>query len=417
MKILIFMEDYFCGGVDTFVINLINNWSNDSDELFLICNSKHTGLKLIQESIKRPCKIITHKILIFTGFFEKTKNKDLVDSVILMLLKITSPILRYLLFIYNIFALKKVLLNFGADRLLIVNNGYPSGDSCRAATITWGLFSKKPLSIHNFHGLVLNAGLHIKLQEFIVDYFVSRFSSCFVAVSKAAAESMRCRKTIYKKNKIRFIFNGYEFLNNNDVFFNYENAKQELGLQSTDLLCLMLGAYHCNKYFNKGHYFLFKAFKKVIDQIPAAHLLVCGYGSNENIERVRRLALSFGIEKNIHLSGFRNNISSLLKHTDVLLISSQTFESFCFAGIEAMAHCVPVVATRVGAIPEIIVNDQGGYCVEKEDVDSFADNIIKLLSDINLRSKQGKLGYQRYKDFFTGARMSQEYVKLIHNGQ
>lgn len=415
MRIVIFMEDYFCGGIDTFIINLINNWPYVSDELILICNRKHSGLKLLQESITRPSKLIKHNMLIFTGLLEHPYKKQVVDYIMDFILKLFSPVLRYILFIYNIFALKKILLRVNPDRILVVNNGYPAGDSCRAATISWGLFSKKPRSIHNFHGIALMPGWHIRLQEYIVDILLSRFSKMFISVSRAAAESLSSRDYIYKNSKVSYIYNGVGISNHNREI-DSRNLKSELGIPNVSQLCLMLGQYYSHKNFNKGHYFLFRAFEKVISQIPAAHLLVCGYGSSEDINRIRQLVLRFNMEKNIHLSGFRSDVSFLLRHTDILLISSQAFESFCLVSIEAMAHYVPVVATKVGAIPEIVINGQGGYCVDKDDVDTYAKYIIKLLKDENLRKEQGQKGFQRYKEFFTAERMAAEYAKLIHNG-
>lgn len=415
MKIEIFMEDYFRGGVDTFVINLINNWPNPSDEFVLICNRKHSGLVLIQESITRPFTLVKHDMKIFTGMFEHPHERRVINRVMDLMLKISSPVIRYIFFIYNIFSLKRILLKHNPDRLLVVNNGYPAGDSCRAATIAWGIFSKKPYSIHNFHGIALKPGWHIMLQERLVDVFISKFSSVFVSVSAACASSMSSRKEIYRRHQIKYIYNGIDFAQYPKAT-NPLDLKSELGIPLESGLCLMLGAYHYNKNFDKGHHFLFQAFKKVVEKVPSAHLLICGHGYSENIERVRRLALSLKLDNNIHLSGFRNDIPFLLKHTDILLIASQVFESFGLVAIEAMAYAVPVVTTNVGAIPEVVINNEGGYCVDRNDIDAYAEHVIKLLNDDGLRKKQGQKGFQRYNRFFTGQCMAKEYAKLIHNG-
>lgn len=414
MKIMFFMESYYCGGVDTFVINLINNWPDDSEKLILICNKNHSGIELIQNKIKRPCEIIKHRIVTFQQFFNKTQKVTMIERIVRFVLKMLSPILRYVFLAYNIFALRKVLLKNNPDQLMIINGGYPGGDSCRAASISWGLFSKKPLSIHNFHGVVVKPGWHIGLQEYLVDLLVSRFTKAFVTVSHAAAELMSLRNFIYKKCPISHIYSGLEILNNRQES-NSVDPKLEIGIPLASRLCLMLGNYNYNKNYNKGHHFLFQAFKKVVNQIPTAHLLICGHGSAKDINKIRRLASRLNVEGNIHLSSFREDILSLLKSSDVLLISAQAFESFGYAAIEAMAHRVPVITTRVGGLPEIVVDGQGGYCIEKDDVDSYADYIIKLLRDDNLAKEQGQEGFQRYRRFFTATRMAEEYTRLIHN--
>ena len=226
MRLLLFMESYYCGGVDTFVINLINNWPGDADELILACNANHAGLENIKTSLKRPCRVIENKMKIFTGFFVKIRKLSVFDRCLFLILKLLAPILRYLFLIYNIFALRRVFGQIGADRLLVINGGYPGGDSCRAATISWGLLREKPLSIHNFHGIVTKPRWHIKIQEYFVDALMSKFTKTFVTVSDAAAKTMSCRKIIYKNNKILTVYSGIE-LNQNETTLD---IKREIGM-------------------------------------------------------------------------------------------------------------------------------------------------------------------------------------------
>lgn len=412
MRILFFLEDYYLGGVDTFVINLINNWPNNNDYLVLICNKQHTGLNFIRESLIRPCEVIKHNILIFNSFFELKDNK-IINKFSIFLLKLSVPILRYIFLFYNVLALKKVLLNKKADRLMVINGGYPGGDSCRAASICWGLFSKKPLSIHNFHGIVSKTRWHVRYIDNIVDAYVSKYSRSFVTVSKAAAETMKNRSVITKNNNINIIYNGITFSLNRNMQ-SKANIKQEIGIPETSKLCLMLGGYHQHRNFDKGHEFLFKSFTKIVSQCPDVHLLICGYGSPEDMERVRSILNKYKLNSCIHLSGFRYDIPNILSQTDVVVIASQAFESFCLSSIEAMAASVPVVATDVGAISEIIKNGEGGFCVYRNNVELFAKRVAQLLNDDSLRMAQGKKGLQRYQRFFTAERMTNEYAKLIY---
>jgi glycosyltransferase involved in cell wall biosynthesis len=78
-----------------------------------------------------------------------------------------------------------------------------------------------------------------------------------------------------------------------------------------------------------------------------------------------------------------------------------------------MAQGIPVVATDVGALPEVIINNEGGYRVDKNDISAYADCIIRLLKDADLRREQGQRGYRRYREFFTPAQMSRKYSDLI----
>ncbi|MFA7254804.1 MAG: glycosyltransferase family 4 protein [Candidatus Omnitrophota bacterium] len=401
MKIAIFTEIFDCGGVDTFIVNLINHWPHAADSFIVMANSNYPGLQLIEENASRPCEIIRHNTPVFSNFLgnglfsRKTR-------------KLISPVARYLFILYNIFAFRKLLLQKNPDALMIINGGYPGGDSCRAAGISWGIFSGKPYSVHNFHNIVWKPHWSCCLQEHLVDFVLCRFTTCFVTVSRAAANSMSLRPTIEKKNKTIFIHNGLgEKLLQPDPALN---VRDEIGISPTAPLCLMLGTYEPRK----GHRFLFQAFKKVLQEISEAHLLICGFGFPHEIKQVQRCMTDLNLEKNVHLMDFRPDLSHLLSQADILVVASQAYESFGYTSIEAMAHYVPVVATNIGGIPEVVVNDEGGYCVDSRDVDSYARCIINLLKDKNLRLKQGEKGYARYRAHFTAERMSRRYAEIIH---
>jgi radical SAM superfamily enzyme YgiQ (UPF0313 family) len=411
-KVLFFLESYYCGGVDTFTINLINNWPYENDEIILVCNRSHSGLKNIKDRIKRQCLFVENTSLIFTGFFNKIRKLTLFDFFSIFIFKVTSPVLRYVFLFFNIFYLKDLFQKLNPDRMMVINGGYPGGDSCRAASISWGLFFKKPLSIHNYHGVVAKPKIFNFFQEYLVDMFVSRYTSCFITVSKASAELMTRRKYIYNKNEIKFIHNGISMSINKKGEYDHRDNKSA---ENNGPLCLMMGNYNYNKNFNKGHYFLLSAFKKIIDLIPDAKLLICGHGSPKDIDKVRKLVTEFNLSNNVVLSEFRSDINEILGKTDILLISAQVFESFGFASIEAMAHSVPIVSTDVGAIPEIVINGEGGYCVERNNVDLFANQIIKLLKNDNLRKEQGQKGFQRYEKLFKADRMAKEYADIVYN--
>lgn len=401
MRIALFTEIHVCGGVDTFILNLINHWPDKDDSFVIISNSNYPGLRIIEEKLTRHCEVIRHRVLIYSNilsgsFFLKAVRK------------IAAPVLRYLLICYNILAFRNLLLQTKSDALMVINGGYPAGDSCRAAAISWGMFSEKPKSIHNYHSLVQKAPWYSSLQEWAIDWLMCRYTSQFVTVSGAAADSMSLRPLIFRKNITGYIYNGFEVTSNASAHVGC--IRDEIGISSTTPLCLMLGTYGSSK----GHYFLFKAFKKVLEEVPDAHLLICGYGLPHEIKQVSRYVKDLHLRDYIHLMDFRTDISNLLANADVLVVASQKYESFGFTSVEAMAHKVPVVATDVGGIPEVVVNGEGGYCVGRRDVDSYARHIVKLLKDDDLRREQGERGYKRYQALFTAEIMASKYANIIH---
>lgn len=400
MRIAIFTEIFDCGGIDTFIVNLINHWPARADNFVIIANANYPGLNVIESKVNREIDIVRHSILIYP-------NVSLNNVLLRGVRKLLSPILRYMLMVYEVFAFRRLLLKSDPDVLLVVNGGYPGGDSCRAAAISWGLFSGKGKSIHNFHNLAQSAALHVRLQENVADLLLCRNTSHFVTVSRAAACSMVARSVIWGRHEIAYIHNGIELEPKRTEPLC--DIRREMGIADGTPLCLMLGTYEPRK----GHYFLFRAFKKVLESIPNARLLVCGYGLAHEIALVQGYLSELQLEGAVHLLGFRTDVPDLIENVQVVVVASQAYESFGFTAVEAMAHRVPVVATNVGGIPEVVVNGEGGYCVNHGDWDLYARHIILLLKDERLRHEQGEKGYERYLKYFSADRMAVQYSEMI----
>jgi glycosyltransferase involved in cell wall biosynthesis len=163
----------------------------------------------------------------------------------------------------------------------------------------------------------------------------------------------------------------------------------------------------------KGHKFVLDAFRKVVDRIPDTHLICAGYGSKKEIGYINKLVNEFSLNDNVHILKFREDKENLLSQTDILIIGSQAYESFGYTAIEAMSYQVPVIATNVGGLPEVVINGEGGYCLDNNDAESYANKIVELLNDESIRISQGRKGYFRYKKYFTAKRMATEYSMLI----
>lgn len=400
MRIVIVTEIFNSGGIDTFLVNLINNWPVAGDQFVVIANWDYPGLTVIERQTTRRLEVIRHRIFVYSRLLSA---RGLASGVMLAL----SPILRYLVIMYEVLAFRTLLGRANADVLMVVNGGYPGGDSCRAAAISWGLFSGKRASIHNFHNLVQRPPWYLSLQEAVLDQVLCRFTQRFVTVSKAAAQSMAVRPAIIKNSVIRYIYNG---IREESGPAAEGDIRTEIGISSTAPLCLMLGTYEPRK----GHHFLLEAFSSVLKAVPDAHLLVCGFGSPTEVAQVRQLVAEFGLDQNVHLMGFRHDTSALLANADVLLVASQAYESFGFTSVEAMAHRVPVVATDVGGIPEVVVNGEGGYCVGRQDVESYAGHVVSLLQNADQRREQGERGYRRYREMFTAEVMASNYSNMLN---
>jgi len=407
MKILFFTENTHYGGLDNFLISLINHWPHTSDELVLICNRNHPGLPIVKKRLTRPCRVEGHDITLDWYVTSKLAKIPLLGHS----RRIIGLLLRYPFFLSYVVQLMGLFRRETPDCLMIVNGGYPAGYSNRAAAIAWGLLPGDHRSIHNFHNIAVDPIWWNSWIEDAIDALVHRYTRVFISTSDTCAQSIRVRPAMAKSDKLSFIFNGTEPAPESTAGPNA--LKRKLNIPDDGLVCSMLGTYEPRK----GHEFLLNALSLVLKRIPNAYLVVTGYGLPDEVRRVESLVDKMGLSEHVRLLDSSIDKHELYAETDVLVAGSQAYESFGLTLIEAMSHKVPVVATRVGGMPEVMGNDEAGYSIDKERVDEFADKIVLLLGDEDLRRQKGADGHQLYLDTFTVEKMAVAYAGLIRGDE
>jgi glycosyltransferase involved in cell wall biosynthesis len=145
----------------------------------------------------------------------------------------------------------------------------------------------------------------------------------------------------------------------------------------------------------KGHLDLIEAFAQVRDRIPEARLVLVGEGDlRPGIEEsVRALKLSESVE----LRGEVQDVWPEFARADVFALASH-YEPLGIAVIEAMAAGLPVVATAVGGIPELVAPGETGRLVEPGNNADLADSLTELLRSAELRSRFGREAEQRAQE-------------------
>ena len=116
----------------------------------------------------------------------------------------------------------------------------------------------------------------------------------------------------------------------------------------------------------------------------------------------------------VHFLGTRSNIPELLSLVDVLVLSSH-MEANPVSILEALACGKPVVATRVGSIPESVKDGENGYLTPPGDADQMAARLVELLSDRSLVQRFGRAGRERVVNCWSLERMVEGYQKLVHD--
>jgi len=150
--------------------------------------------------------------------------------------------------------------------------------------------------------------------------------------------------------------------------------------------------------YYKGIDVYIKAASKIVKKIKDIRFLYCGDGPD--IADFRNLVLSLGLENAFSFLGYRTDYATILKFCDLAVCPSVWEEPFGLTVIEAMASGVPVIASSVGGIPDIITGGVDGVLIVPKNEDVLADEILRLYEDIPLRQRLGKAGTENVQRRF-----------------
>ena len=159
----------------------------------------------------------------------------------------------------------------------------------------------------------------------------------------------------------------------------------------------------------KGHTVLIEAFKLLKEKIKDAKLVIVGEGYLYD-ELFRRVGNN-GLRDSVLFTGFQMDVSEIIATFDVAVLPS-FFEGMGRVILEAMAMEKPIVASRVGGIPDLIDQGINGLLVRPGDARELADALERVLSDNGLAKRLGREGRKRIKDQFSADVMVRSIEKL-----
>lgn len=149
-------------------------------------------------------------------------------------------------------------------------------------------------------------------------------------------------------------------------------------------------------------------FARVRAECPARLLLV---GDGPERPKAEWLAETQGVSKDVLFLGKQSEMAPLLSISDVLLLPSEN-ESFGLVALEAMACEVPVVATRIGGLPEVVEHDEDGFLLSLGDVAGMAEASLKLVKNAQLRDEMGKAARKHALRDFCSTKIVRHYEQL-----
>jgi len=160
----------------------------------------------------------------------------------------------------------------------------------------------------------------------------------------------------------------------------------------------------------KNYPFLLRAMARLVPECPDARLLCVGGGAQ--LEDMRALARSLGIENQVVFTGLAKDVRPYLAAMDAFALCS-TQEGNPNVVLQAMATAVPVVSVRVGEVPCVIQDGTSGLLVDRGDESAFVTALMTLAADRCLCQSMGAAGRRRVTDLYSSARMIAGYAALM----
>jgi glycosyltransferase involved in cell wall biosynthesis len=146
-----------------------------------------------------------------------------------------------------------------------------------------------------------------------------------------------------------------------------------------------------------------------LSRLPATRVAIAGRGDEE--ERLRGLAVNLGLGDRMHLLGLRDDVETVLAAADVFVQPSLS-EGLPLAVLEAMGNGLPVVATRVGGVPEALVDGKTGFLVPPGDPEALAAALKRVLDSADRGACMGSAARERAEAEFSVDRMTDRYRQL-----
>jgi glycosyltransferase involved in cell wall biosynthesis len=265
-----------------------------------------------------------------------------------------------------------------------------------------------PRVIFTCHGWAFNEARPLVQRSliYLFSWFIVFFSHTTIFVSEVVCRQMRYVPFLSRKSVV--INNGISPTN----FHSRSEARDIIIARSTSLKSdtdtLWVGMV-AELHPVKNHDVVIRAWVKVIEKFPTARFIALGEGHER--ERLEKLIRGLHIEHSFFLPGHITKAVTLMKAFDIFCLPSRS-ESFGQVILEAGSAGLPVIASRVGGIPELITDDSMGILIPAGDVNALAAALITLLNDEQKRRNLGTALKEQIEKTFSLATMVQKTVEV-----
>lgn len=381
MKILLINDNGSqTGGAEKYIINLKTFLKNKHDVRLFSANSINSYSDFSFNKSTNKFRIYSDQIFNFDSFKEMKKTLKIFNPDVVHIHNIDKAISASILSLFKNIPIVMTIHDYdlvypGFEYLRAHDCKMPSGKYCNKCT------TRKSYILFK-----LKNRIRVPIIKKNIDLFIA--SSTYIL--KIIREGLEIKNIIHINYGIK-LYKYVPLINTNQLLFVGRLEK------------------------TKGIYSLIYAYDKICKQYPNIKLVIAGDGKEKYnlIALVKKLKL-----KNIKFTGWLKDeeIGSFYKFSSILIIPSIWEEPFGLVGIEAMSVGRPVIASRVGGIPEWLDDGKTGYLVDPGNSEQIAERVIQLLSDKKLLEQMGKNARKKAEQFSikkNAEEIEKTYLELI----
>lgn len=341
IKILYLITRFIRGGADEHVLLTIKNLNRHKYDMHLGFGEEH-DLGMVQEAYDYA-KVFSFPLRHFS-LFSAAKS------------------------VYSMYRFMK------KHRFHIVHtNSTEAGIAGRIAAWLAGV----PIIIHTIHGIAFVPSRSCLLNQFILfcEHFCALFTTKLIPVGNMIKD-LYLKKGIGKKRQYFKIYGGIDF------------SRFDVQTQNKSKIPVIAIISRLAK--GKGHDVFLRAAKLVLEKTDAEFWIV---GNGEQKECIKQMICALGLENAVKMLGYRNDIPEVLGKTSMLVLPSVA-EGIPRVIMEALRMKVPVIATPVGGIPEILDYGQAGILIPEKNPCALAEKIMYLLNNPDEARQIADAGYK-----------------------
>ena len=265
-----------------------------------------------------------------------------------------------------------------------------------------------PHIIRTYHGMPepFEGFKNIKYKFYIfLDYLISR-----LLVKKIITASFEIKEKLSQRlgeKKVTSIPNSIN-LDSLKIKKSPRRVRETLGIDDD---CRIIGS--AGRLVPiKGYQVFLKAAQLIKQRESKVKFLIVGDGPEKS--NLEKLADELKISEDFLFPGYREDILDIINAMDIFVLSS-FHEGIPIALLEAMALEKPIVATKVGGIPEVVTDQISGILVEPDDPEKLAQKSLYLLQEREVRKKMGSEAKRKIEESFTAERMAQRVLEIYQS--